>query len=54
MGCKNKCGCKYKAKYEATYKVPAGTYTSDSLMGLVWEVLKHRASHLIKHGRWMD
>ena len=54
MGCKEKCGCKHKVEYEATYKVPAGKYTSDSLMGLVWEVFKHRTWHLIKHRRWKD
>jgi len=40
--------CKY------TLLVSAGTYTSNSLVGLVWEVVTHRFSHLIKHGRWMD
>ena len=43
-----------KKKYKATYNVPAGTYESDSLMGLVWEVFKHRCWHLWKHKRWMD
>ena len=56
MGCKNDCGCKHKITYtnKASYKVPAGEYTSNSLIGLVWEVLKHRTWHLFKHGRWMD
>ena len=39
---------------KAQYHVPAGTYEADSLIGLVWEVLKHRMWHLIKHNRWMD
>ena len=40
--------------YKATYDVPEGTYESDSLMGLVWEVFKHRCWHLWKHRRWTD
>ena len=43
-----------KKTYKIRYDVPAGTYESNSLMGLVWEVLKHRCWHLFKHGRWMD
>jgi len=35
-------------------KVPAGTYSSDNIFGLLWEVLKHRTSHLIKNRRWVD
>jgi hypothetical protein len=40
--------------YKIRYEVPAGIYESDSLVGLVWEVLKHRTRHLFRHGRWMD
>ena len=54
MGCKEKCGCKHKVEYEATYKVPAGKYTSNSLFGLMWEVFTHRLWHLWKHKRWVD
>ena len=56
MGCKGKCkkGCKPKKEYKIRYDVPAGTYESDSLIGLCWEVLKHRTWHLFRHGRWMD
>ena len=55
MSCKSKCGCKHKVKYtKATYTVPAGTYESETLFGLVWEVFTHRLHHLIKHRRWMD
>ena len=43
-----------KKIYKATYCVPTGIYESDSLMGLVWEVFKHRCWHLWKHKRWMD
>ena len=37
-----------------TLLVSAGTYTSDSLIGLMWELFKHRCWHLWKHKRWMD
>ena len=40
--------CKY------TLLVSAGSYTSNSLIGLMWEVFTHRLSHLWKHRRWMD
>jgi len=40
--------CKY------TLLVSAGSYTSNSLIGLMWEVFTHRCSHLLKHGRWVD
>ena len=43
-----------KRIYKATYRVPAGKYESESLIGLVWEVLKHRTWHLFKYGRWID
>ncbi len=45
---------KANREYKIRYDVPAGTYESDSLIGLCWEVLKHRTWHLFKHGRWMD
>ena len=35
-------------------RVPVGTYTDNNIFSLMWEVLKHRTSHLFKHGRWMD
>jgi hypothetical protein len=41
-------------KYYYKLKVPAGTYTSNNIFSLMWEVIKHRLHHLIKHGRWMD
>ena len=37
-----------------TLKVSAGTYASNSLPSLLWEVFKHRCWHLWKHKRWMD
>ena len=40
--------------YKIRYEVPAGVYESDSLVGLCWEVFRHRCSHLFKHGRGMD
>ena len=33
---------------KAMYNVPAGTYESDTLMGLLWEVFKNRGWHLYK------
>ena len=39
---------------KAIYKVPAGTYEAETLIGLIWEVFKHRCWHLWKHKRWMD
>jgi len=41
-------------KYKAIYTVPTGKYESDSLIGLIAEVLRHRFFHLFNHGRWMD
>ena len=41
-------------QYKATYIVPTGKYESDSLIGLIAEVLKHRFFHLLNHRRWMD
>ncbi len=40
----------------AVYKleVEAGTYSSDSLMGLLYSVFSHRMYHLIKYGKWED
>jgi|TARA_B100000287_G_scaffold348754_1_gene337114 hypothetical protein len=43
---------KEKSYYEL--KVPNGTYSSDNIFSLMWEVLTHRTWHLFKHGRWMD
>ena len=37
-----------------TLTVPAGTYSSNNIFQLMWEVFKHRLWHLIKHRRWMD
>jgi hypothetical protein len=47
---------KHKVEYtkKAMYAVPEGIYESDTLIGLVWEVFKHRCWHLLKHGRWSD
>ena len=36
------------------YDCKVGFYKSDSYIGLMWEMLKHRAWHLFKHGKWMD
>ena len=40
--------CKY------TLLVDKGTYFSDSLFGILWEMLKHRFEHLRRDGKWMD
>jgi len=34
--------------------VNAGYYEANSLVMLLWEVLKHRCWHLINHRRWID
>ena len=39
---------------EYKYTCDAGEYTSDSLWGLIFEILKHRTWHLFKHGKWID
>tara|TARA_R110000824_G_scaffold6551_2_gene30216 strand:+ start:503 stop:628 length:126 start_codon:yes stop_codon:yes gene_type:complete len=36
------------------YKVPEGEYTSNSILGLLWEIFKHRFWHLRKDGKWND
>ena len=54
MGCKNKCKCDSYERPFYILEVPAGTYSSDNLFSLVWEIIKHRTWHLIKHGRWVD
>jgi len=41
-------------KYYYKLKVPAGTYYSNNIFTLMWDVVKHRLWHLIKHRRWMD
>jgi len=41
-----------KSKYMLYVK--AGIYESDTLFGLLWEILKHRFYHLRKNGKWMD
>ena len=43
-----------KQKHAFTYPVPAGTYEADSMIGLLWEVFKHRTWHLLTHGKWID
>jgi hypothetical protein len=35
-------------------RVPGGVYEHSSLFLLILSVLKHRFSHLIKDGKWMD
>ena len=54
MSCKNKCKCDNYERPFYILEVPAGTYSSDNLFSLVWEIIKHRTWHLLKHGRWVD
>jgi hypothetical protein len=41
-----------KSKY--TLLVQAGSYESDTITGLIIEVIRHRFHHLINDGKWMD
>ena len=43
-----------KEKSYYNLKVPAGTYSSDNIFGLVWEVFMHRLSHWRKGHGWID
>ena len=36
------------------YECKAGTYESDTLIGLLWERFTHKLWHLKEHGKWMD
>tara|TARA_Y100000361_G_scaffold146338_1_gene156641 strand:+ start:508 stop:642 length:135 start_codon:yes stop_codon:yes gene_type:complete len=35
-------------------EVPGGSYEHNNLFLLIFTVLKHRFSHLIKDGKWQD
>ena len=41
-------------KKEFKYMCDAGYYISDSFVGLMWEIFKHRCWHLWNHGKWID
>ena len=43
-----------KPKTEYKYTCPAGNYTSNSIVGLMWAIFTHRMWHLVSHGKWMD
>tara|TARA_R100000773_G_C4153186_1_gene74285 strand:+ start:204 stop:344 length:141 start_codon:yes stop_codon:yes gene_type:complete len=43
---------KRTAKY--TLIVGAGAYFSNTFIGLVWEMFKHRLEHLRSDGKWID
>ena len=45
-----------KMKTNGVYKFEckAGTYESDTLIGLLWERFRHKLWHLRKHGKWID
>ena len=34
--------------------VPNGKYQAKSMIGLIYEVFKHRLHNLFKHGKWID
>ena len=34
--------------------VPNGKYQAKSMVGLIYEVFKHRLHHLFKQGKWID
>ena len=36
------------------YYCDVGKYESDTFIGLLWEIFKHRTWHLFKHGKLMD
>ena len=36
------------------YDCKVGFYESDSYIGLMWEIAKHRLWHLWEHEKWMD
>ena len=37
-----------------TLHVPAGTYSANTLLGLLWEVFTHRLWHLYRYHDWRD
>jgi len=41
-------------KYKYTLLVDSGAYFSDTIVGLLWEMLKHRLEHLRRDNAWMD
>ena len=41
-------------KYRYTLLVDGGAYFSDTIIWLLWEILKHRLEHLRRDGVWMD
>jgi len=34
--------------------VKEGYYEADTLMGILYEVVKHRMHHLLTEGKWVD
>ena len=41
-------------KYRYTLLVDGGAYFSDTVIGLLWEMFKHRLEHLRRDNIWMD
>lgn len=49
---KKKKNLKSRGKNIYTCLVPEGKYTARSLIGLGWEIFKHKFSHLLFDGKW--
>lgn len=45
---------KVKKGYRIKYTVPEGVYKANSILGLAWEVFKHRIWHLFRDRKWSD
>jgi len=41
-------------RYDVCAQGRSGHYESDTLVGLLVLIIKHRTWHLFKHGKWMD
>ena len=41
-------------KYKYKLLTDNGTYFSDTVIGLLWEMFKHRLEHLRSDGKWID
>jgi len=44
----------YRDKYKYTLLVGSDAYFSDTIVGLLWEMFKHRLEHLRRDSVWMD
>jgi len=41
-------------KYRLILGTTGGMYESDTLLGLLLEIFRHRLYHLFRHRKWMD